>query len=254
MIQPDSIQTMERDGALWVTLRQPPVNVLDVPTIRALGAALAPLSDRRDLKAVVIRSGIDGTFSAGVAIQDHTRERVSEMLEAFHGVFRLIDHLPQATVAAVDGRCLGGGCELATFCDFVLATPRSVFGQPEIDVGCFPPVAAVLLPRIVGRAAYDMVLTGRPFSAEEAARAGLITRVVPDLDQHVEELVASLSAKSGAVLALARRALRDGGHGSWAEALTRTEAIYKDQLLPTQDIEEGVRAFLEKRKPRWTDR
>ena len=157
-------------------------------------------------------------------------------------------------MAAVDGRCLGGGCELATFCDFVLATPRSVFGQPEIDVGCFPPVAAVLLPRIVGRAAFDLVLTGRPVSADEAARVGLITRVVSDLDQSVEELVASLSGKSGAVLALARRALREGGHGSFSEALTRTENLYRHGLLPTQDIEEGVRAFLEKRKPRWTDR
>jgi cyclohexa-1,5-dienecarbonyl-CoA hydratase len=251
---PDSVQTVERSGAFWVTLNRPPVNVLDISTIRALGRALDPLPGRRDLKAVVFRSGILGTFSAGVAIQDHARERASEMLEAFHAVFRAIDRLPQATVAAVDGRCLGGGCELAAFCDFVLATPRSVFGQPEIDVGCFPPVAAALLPRIIGRAAFDLILTGRPLSAEEAARVGLISRVVADLEPEVEDLVANLSGKSAAVLALARRALREGGHGSFADALSRTETLYRDELLPTEDIEEGVRAFLEKRKPRWSDR
>jgi len=253
MISPDSIRTEERAGALWVTIDRQPVNVLDIPTIRALARALAPLPGRRDLKVVVLRSALGGTFSAGVDVKDHTRERVLEMLEAFHAVFRQIDRLPQATVAAVDGRCLGGGCELAAFCDFLLATKHSLFGQPEIDVGCFPPVAAALLPRIVGRAALDMVLTGRPHTAEEALHIGLVSRIVSDLPRETEELVACLASKSGAVLALARRAVRDGGSGSFADALTRAETLYRDQLIPTTDMEEGVRAFLEKRKPRWTD-
>ena len=134
---------------------------------------LAPLAGRRDLKAIVFRSAIPGTFSAGVDVRDHTRERVAAMLEAFHGVFRRLHALPQATVAAVDGTCLGGGCELAAFCDVVLATPRSVFGQPEIDVGCFPPLAAVMLPRVAPRAAAELILTGAPIAASEAARVGL---------------------------------------------------------------------------------
>jgi cyclohexa-1,5-dienecarbonyl-CoA hydratase len=187
-------------------------------------------------------------------VRDHGKDRVSDMLEAFHAVFRLLDGMPQATVASVDGRCLGGGCELAAFCDILLATPRSVFAQPEIDVGCFPPVAAALLPRIVGRAALEMVLTGRPLTAPEAERIGLVTRVVDDIQAETEACVASLAGKSGAVLALARKAVRQGGRGSFGKALGRMEQIYRKELLATADVEEGVSAFLEKRPPRWSDR
>src|SRR5258707_12173476 len=114
----------EESGALWLTLDRPPLNVLDLATIRELHAAIEPLMRRRDIKALVLRSALDGTFSAGAAVLDHAKERAIEMLETFHALIRLLDALPQATIAAVDGRCLGGGCELAAVCDFVLATPR----------------------------------------------------------------------------------------------------------------------------------
>lgn len=244
----------DKGGARWITLQRPPLNVLDLPTIRALREAVRPRARRRDLKVLVFRSAIPGTFSAGVDVRDHGKDRVSDMLEAFHAIFRLLDGMPQATVAAVDGRCLGGGCELAAFCDILLATPRSVFGQPEIDVGCFPPVGAALLPRIVGRAALEMVLTGAPVSADQAARIGLVSRVVDDLQGETAACVERLTAKSGAVLALARRAVRQGARGSFRRALERTERIYRKDLLATDDVEEGVRAFLEKRPPRWQDR
>jgi cyclohexa-1,5-dienecarbonyl-CoA hydratase len=250
----DGVRFEDAEGARWITLDRPPVNVLDVPTIEGVASMLAPLVDRRDLKAIVFRSAIPGTFSAGVDVRDHTRERVAAMLEAFHGVMRRLDSLPQAAVAAVDGTCLGGGCELATRCDIVLATPRSVFGQPEVDVGCFPPLAAVLLPRLAPRAAAEMVLTGAPIAAAEAARVGLISRVVEDLEAETRRVVRRLAGKSAAVLALARRALRDGASGSFGDALARVERIYLDELMPTEDAQEGVRAFLEKRPPRWKDR
>jgi cyclohexa-1,5-dienecarbonyl-CoA hydratase len=244
----------DRDGARWITLERPPLNVFDLPTMRALNNAIRPRARRRDLKVLVFRSGISGTFSAGVDVRDHGKDRAPDMLEAFHALFRMLDGLPQATVAAVDGRCLGGGCELAAFCDILLATPRSVFGQPEIDVGCFPPVASVLLPRIVGRAAFEMVLTGATLTAAEAARVGLVTRVVDNLPSETEACVARLTAKSGAVLSIARRVVRQGARGSFTKALERAERIYRKDLLATQDVEEGVRAFLEKRPPRWQDR
>jgi enoyl-CoA hydratase/carnithine racemase len=136
----------------------------------------------------------------------------------------------------------------------VLATPRACFGLPEIAVGCFPPVAAALLPPLVGRAAAELVLTGDTVGAEEAARIGLVTRVVEDLDGEVERLLGRLTRHSGAVLARARRALRQGAHGDFGEALARMERIYLDDLLSTEDVDEGVRAFLEKRLPRWRDR
>jgi cyclohexa-1,5-dienecarbonyl-CoA hydratase len=228
--------------------------VLDLPTIAALAAALAELAGRRDAKVVVLRSAIAGTFSAGVDVAAHAPDQAGAMLEAFHGVFHLLEDMPQLTIAAVDGRCLGGGCELAVFCDVVLATKASVFAQPEIDVGCFPPVAAVLLPRLIGRAAVEMILTGAPVNAAEAARIGLITRVVPDLDAEVHRWTAALAARSGAVLAIARRAMRQGADEAFAPALARAERLYLDELVPTADCAEGVRAFLEKRPPVWTDR
>jgi cyclohexa-1,5-dienecarbonyl-CoA hydratase len=246
------VRVEEAGGALVVSLHRPPLNVLDLPTIRSLHAALAPLPARRDLKVLVLRSDLDRAFSAGVDVRDHSRERAPEMLETFHAVFRLMDTLPQATLAAVDGPCLGGGCELAAFCDVVLATPRATFGQPEIDVGCFPPVAAVLLPRLIGRAAFEMVLTGAPVSAHEAERIGLITRVVDDLDGETRRWVERLSAKSGVALAAARKALRHAG-GGFDRALAGAERIYREDLLPAEDVEEGIRAFLEKRPPRWRD-
>jgi cyclohexa-1,5-dienecarbonyl-CoA hydratase len=249
----DAVRFEDKDGARWITLDRPPVNVLDIATIEALAAALASLTDRRDIKAVVLRSAIPRTFSAGVDIRDHTRERATTMLAAFHGVFRRLDALPQATIAAVDGTCLGGGCELAAFCDVTLATPRSVFGQPEIDVGCFPPLASVVLPRVAPRAAAELILTGAPMGAAEAARLGLISRVVEDLEAETRRLVRLLAGKSAAILKLARRALRDGADGSFSEALARVERLYGEGLLATQDMDEGVQAFLEKRPPRWKD-
>jgi cyclohexa-1,5-dienecarbonyl-CoA hydratase len=197
---------------------------------------------------------LPGTFSAGMEVRDHRRERVRQMLGAFHRLIVFLDQIPQATLAAVDGRCLGGGCELALFCDVVLATPRSSDALPEIDLGCLPPVAATWLPRVAGRVAHEMVLLGEPVSAEEALRRGLVNRVVDDLDTATADWVDRLAAKSGSVLALARRAVRQGARGSFAKALARTERMYVEELTRTRDSEEGIKAFLEKRRPRWTDR
>ena len=244
----------DRDGARWITLQRPPLNVLDLPTIRALHLAIRPRSRRRDLKVIVLRSGIPGTFSAGVDVRDHGKDRVSDMLEAFHALFRLIDGMPQATVASVDGRCLGGGCELAVFCDILLATPGSVFAQPEIDIGCFPPVASALLPRIAGRAGLEMVLTGRPLTAPEAGarRAGDAGGRRPGgRDRGVRGPPGRKERRRPG-----RRPARPCGRAAGAadKALARTERIYRKELLDTADAEEGVAAFLEKRPPRWTDR
>jgi cyclohexa-1,5-dienecarbonyl-CoA hydratase len=250
----EPLETSESGNALWLTLRRPPLNVLSIHIFEALEAALRPLEARRDLKAVVVRSGLDGTFSAGSDVRDHTRERAPAMLRAFHAVIRRLHTLPQATLALVDGRCLGGGCELALVCDIVLATPRATFGQPEIDLAWFPPVAAAWLPRLASRAAVAMVLGGAPLGAHEAAAAGLITRVVDDLDGAAGEWTARLAGKSAAALALARRAVRAGGEGPFLDALTRLEQSYIEELLRTEDAAEGVAAFLEKRAPRWRDR
>jgi cyclohexa-1,5-dienecarbonyl-CoA hydratase len=194
---------------------------------------------------------LPGVFSAGVDVAAHAPERVDAMLDTFHRLLRRLDGLPQATVAAIDGPCLGGACELASLCDIVLAAPRATFGQPEIDLGCFPPVGAVTLPRLMGKAASAMVLGGESLSAAEAARLGLVTAVVDDLAGETDRWVTRLSAKSGTALAGARRALRAGACGSLGDALERTERLYRDEIARSPDAAEGVAAFLAKRPPRW---
>lgn len=241
----------ERGGALWLELDQPPANVLGIGLIRELSHAVHELTHRSDLKVLVWASAVEGVFSGGVDARDHARDRAAEMLDAFHSLFHLLDALPQVTLAAVDGPCLGGGCELALFSDVVLASPRARFAQPEIDLGCFPPVASVLLPRLAGRRGYEMVLTGEPVEAPEAERLRLINRVVDDVAAEAERMVERLASKSGSVLALARRALRQPQSGNFGERLARLEDLYRDELLADPDSQEGIQAFLEKRTPRW---
>lgn len=247
-----SLQAETSGATLTVTLDRPPRNVLDLATIRELAARIAPLEQRRDLKTVVLRSALPLVFSAGVDVADHTAARVPEMLASFHELVRRLHRLPQVTLAAVDGICLGGGFELAAVCDLVLATPRSTFGQPEIDLGCFPPVAAVVLPRLAGRVAFDVVLTGRRLSAEEARQAGLITRVVDDLPAEVGRWAAVFESKSGVALAAATRALRASSRPGFEQALHEAERLYLEKIAPSADAEEGVRAFFEKRAPHWS--
>src|SRR5262249_15858919 len=124
------VRSEERGTALVINLARPPLNILDLDTIADLDQTLAPLTTQSDVKILILHSTIPNVFSAGVNVADHARDRVKRMLESFHAIFRRLDALPQATIAAVDGLCLGNGCELAAFCDLVLATPGSSFGQP----------------------------------------------------------------------------------------------------------------------------
>jgi cyclohexa-1,5-dienecarbonyl-CoA hydratase len=236
----------------WVTLDRPPLNVLDLPMIQALDNALRAVIVQSDL--LVFQGAGPKGFSAGVEVRDHTPERVRETLGAFHGIFRQLWQAECLTVAAVHGYCLGGGCELASFCDFVIATESAQFGQPEIKLGCFPPVALVTLPSLVGaRAAADLILTGRTISAREAHEMGLVTRVVADdaLASAVDALLSELGALSPAVLRISRQALRQRIGMNFEDGLRQVEHIYLDQLIKTEDASEGIYAFLEKRQPVW---
>jgi cyclohexa-1,5-dienecarbonyl-CoA hydratase len=206
---------------------------------------------------VVLRGDGERAFSAGVDIKDHSREKVPEMLEVVHGALRKLLALPQVTIARVQGVCLGGGCELASCCDFILAAENSSFATPEILVGCYPPVALARFASLIGyRRAVDLILTGRSLSAQEALSMGLISRVAPkgQLEATLAALLEELRGKSGAVLRLAVKGIREVALRGFAEALSRSEQIYLDELLRTEDVEEGVRAFLDKRKPRWSHR
>jgi cyclohexa-1,5-dienecarbonyl-CoA hydratase len=196
-------------------------------------------------------------FCAGVAVEDHLDERAKRMLGAFHAVFRVLESLDCATVAVVQGAALGGGAELATSCDLVLATEGATFGQPEIALGVFPPVAALRYPARIGVArTLQLLMSGRVLTAREAERIGLVDQVVPpaDLPGAVDAALARLVDKSAAVLRLTKRAVRLGRDGDFDAALARIEALYLDELMATEDAREGLRAFLARRVPVWQDR
>lgn len=239
-----------------ITLDRPPLNVLDIATMRTLDRALASVLDggaRCDF--IVFESPGSKAFSAGAEVADHTPDRVGEMIEAFHAIFRRLWRSDAVTIAAVHGHCLGGGMELASFCDFVVATESARFGQPEIKLGCFPPVAMLVLPQLVRtRAALDLILTGRTISAAEALRLGLVSRVVPDAELRaaVDALLAELQAQSPAVMRLTRRVLLQQAGFDFEKRLAEIEDIYLGQLMQTADAQEGIRAFLEKRAPIWS--
>jgi cyclohexa-1,5-dienecarbonyl-CoA hydratase len=249
---------VERAGrVISITLDRPPLNVLDIPLLRELAGALDACAAEKDADLLVLRGAGERAFSAGVDIKDHTRENVPEMLRVVHDAMRKLLALPQATIARVQGVCLGGGCELASCCDFVLASADSSFATPEILVGCYPPLALARFSSLIGyRRAVDMILTGRTLSAHEALAMGLISRVAPpgEMEAELAALLDELLEKSGSVLRVALKGMRELSLRGFSEALERSEQIYCDELLATEDVEEGVRAFLEKRKPRWSHR
>jgi cyclohexa-1,5-dienecarbonyl-CoA hydratase len=252
-----SILVEKSERVAVVTLDRPPLNVLDLILLRELDQVLASCARESKIDVMVLRGAGQRAFSAGVDIKDHTREKVPEMLEVVHGVIRKLHVLPQITIALIRGVCLGGGCELASACDFVLATENSSFATPEIHVGCYPPVALARFSALVGyHRAAEMILTGRAFTAREALAIGLINRVLPDdqLETGLQSLLEELLGKSGAVLRIALKGLRELSFHGFSDALKRSEEIYRDELLRTEDVEEGVRAFLEKRKPDWKHR
>ena len=241
-----------------LTLDRPPLNVLDLAAIAELDAALAGLAGDPDLQVLVLCGAGPKAFSAGVAVQDHTRDRIGPALAGLHGAVRRLHDLPAVTVAAVHGHCLGGGLELALACDLLVAADDARFGQPEIALGCFPPVAAALFPAILGeRVALDLILTGRILGCEEAERLGLVSRRAPALDQALDPLLAQLTDKSAAVTRLAKRAVRRAGRQPLAPALpglAEAERIYLEELTRTADMDEGLAAFEGKRKPAWKHR
>lgn len=239
----------------WVTFDRPPVNVLDIAAMKELSQALDAVLPESDL--LVFQGAGPKAFCAGAEVRDHTPERVAEMLSAFHGVFRRLARSDCITLAAVHGHCLGGGMELATFCDFVLATESAKFGQPEIKLGCIPPVAMATLPARCGlRVALDVILTGRSISAREAEAMGLVTRVVADdqLPASVDALLGELHALSPAVLRIAWRSLTQSWRENFERELASAEQLYLGELMTTEDAKEGIRAFLERRAPEWRGR
>ncbi|HYJ87176.1 MAG TPA: enoyl-CoA hydratase-related protein [Pyrinomonadaceae bacterium] len=246
------------DRVARITFARPPVNIFNIAMMREINDALNQCSQQRQLVAVVFDASPDcRAFSAGVAVEEHGEELIFQMLDTFHAIFRTLEQIARPAIAVVDGAALGGGCELVMACDMAIASDRARFGQPEIKLGVYPPVAAVLLPHVIGdKRARELILTGELIDASEAARLGLVNYVVPvnQLEGKTLEVLSRFRNLSATALELTKRAIDLGRGRSLDSALKQVEDMYLHELMKTQDATEGINAFIEKRKPVWRDR
>ena len=232
-------------------------NLLSLDLIRALGQELHAIESERGIKWLTIE-GRDGEFSYGARIQEHTPDRMTTVLPETHRIIKRLLAFPAPTAALVEGRCLGGGFELALACDDIIATDTATFGLPEIRLAAFPPAAAALLPLRVGASrATRAIVTGQTQDARYWHDAGLLSMVAPQsslADAAAGWFDTHLSPHSAVALAHAISAARLTLRAQAEPALDRAERDYLGGLLKTADANEGVTAFLEKRRPQWKNR
>jgi len=243
------------DGIATLTLSNPPVNILTRAVLGELREQVRALMDQRDVRVLLL--GADGKhFSAGADVGEHVAPTYQDLIPEFVETIRVLWECPIPIVAAVRGRCLGGGFEIVQPADAVVAGESAMFGQPEIQLGVLPPAACALLPRLCGAAGTALILSGDPISAADARAMGLVTKVVSDdaVDAEAAALAARMARHSGAALRVTKQALRTGFHRPVPEALGAIEQLYVDTLMQTRDANEGLEAFLAKRQPEWEHR
>ena len=243
------------DGVvLHILLDRPKANILDAAMISSIVETLN--TELTDEMRLVVFEGAGNHFSFGASVEEHQAEQVSAMLTAFHGLFRTLADLAVPTCALVRGQCLGGGMELACWCTWVVATPDARFGQPEIQLAVFPPMASLILPwRAGGQAALDLCMSGRSITADEALRLGIVNAVVDNPEEWWKKLVHTQLSKTSALsLRYAERAVRIQLIQQLDRDIPVLEELYVDELMKTHDANEGVGAFLERRPPKYTNR
>jgi enoyl-CoA hydratase/carnithine racemase len=238
-----------------IAFNNPPLNTFTLELLEDLSEVIHIAAREESLCAIVFESGPESkAFSVGIAIEDHRSEIAYQMLDVYHGIFRNLNFYSKPTIAVVTEAALGAGCELAAFCDIVIASEKARFGLPQVKVGVFPSIAAVYLPRVVGlKRAKEMILTGALYTAQEALSYGLATHVVADdrIDAKTNETLDILRKLSAPVLELARRAISEATGMPVEDGLTRVEDLYLNYLMSLRDPGEGVVAFSEKRAPQW---
>jgi len=247
------IKVEKKEGRTDVVLNSPPLNILTMAMMLEITAAVKEITQDTNMRALVFRA--EGKhFSAGADVAEHTADKVNDMISVFGDMFRAIAKVSAVTVAAVDGSALGGGCELATFCDIVLASDRAKFGQPEIQVGVFAPVAVVIFPYLIGRnRALELLVTGKVIPAAEAEQIGLINHIYPaeGFSTKVDEFVKGITSLSAPVIAVTKRTLDKCMYLPVMQAFRKADEVYFTDLMTTHDANEGLAAFLEKRRPEW---
>jgi cyclohexa-1,5-dienecarbonyl-CoA hydratase len=234
-------------------LQNPPLNVIDIIMMEELAEALVEIEDRPDVLLIVF-AGSGKHFSAGVDVAAHAPDKVQSMLAKFHAVIHLLISSKKVSIAAVHGHCLGGGAELALVCDLVYTSESSIWGFPEIKLGCYPPVAVAALAAVIGQKhAADLILTGRSITGAEAADIGLANRALPgeQVESVLRETIEHFEKLSPAALAITKKAMYAWDSIHFDKGLARAEKIYLDDLMRTEDAQEGINAFLQKREPLW---
>jgi cyclohexa-1,5-dienecarbonyl-CoA hydratase len=243
------------EGVGSLILNRPPANVMNIAMLGEIHAVLEKAATDTGIKVLVLWA--EGKlFSGGVDVVDHTLEKVGEMIPLFHRVCVALIEFPAPTIAVVQGHALGGGCELVICCDFAFMAEGARIGQPEIQLASMAPIAALLLPALVGpRWATRLQYTGEQIEAAKAEEIGLISQALPaeELSQAAEDLVSRLIALSAPALRINKRGLHLGLKGGLSE-MDAVERLYLVELMALEDAEEGLKAFLEKRKPIWKDR
>lgn len=238
-----------------IILNDGKANILDIKMMTELIDLLTSMKNMPGLKLLTFE-GEGKNFSFGASVAEHTEELSEKMLETFHNLFYTIIDLSIPTLAKISGQCLGGGFELPLVCNFIFADKTAKIGQPEIILGVFAPPASIMLPIKIGYTkAEELLLTGKVIGAEEAKTIGLVNEIFEDresLDQSTDDWIEKyILPKSAASLRYAVRAVRLAFNQSMRNSIPVLSDIYNNELMKTKDANEGIMAFLEKRKPVW---
>jgi enoyl-CoA hydratase len=245
------------DRIAQISLERPPVNALSLSLIEQLIAALRRAAADGNVRAVVLASAVPRRFSAGLDLDILRGASGAEVRRCLDMLYvDLADaqyNLGKPSIAAVGGAARGGGMTLAISCDVLLAGQSATFGYPEIDLGLVPAIHFMHLPRIVGRhRAFEILFTGRPLGAEEAASLGLVSRIVADeeLPEAALAMARVLAAKSPTAMRLGRAAFMRANDLDYRRGIGNAVEVFCN-VAATDDAREGLRAFMEKRAPSW---
>jgi len=249
------IKTQKEQGIGILTVDRPPVNAISTEMVKEIGQAFKQLEDDHEVQVVIITGGGNYAFIAGADVKEMEGigpEKGYEVVRAGQRVLWDIEHSAKPTIAAINGMALGGGNELAMACDIRIASDRARFGQPEVNLGLIPAYGGTQrLARLVGKAvAKEMIFTARTLRAQEALKIGLVNQVVPDGEElrAAKDMAMQIMSKAPIAVRMAKKAINDGLDSEYAKAF-EVEAECFRTLSKTEDLAEGIKAFIEKRQP-----
>jgi cyclohexa-1,5-dienecarbonyl-CoA hydratase len=234
-------------------LNRPPRNLLNVEVLEQFVNSLKQLRDDESLKILVLR-GSASVFCSGIEVTERASDRAGLMMPLFTEIFDFLNQIRGLTVSVVEGEAHDGGFELAAFCDVVFAADNATFQHPEINYGLFPPIAAAVLPRLVGRnRALEWMMSGDVITAQEAYEAGLINRLWHHdrVNAELEKFVNKIDSLSAPAVVWTKRAVDRSFYAPVMEGMRISESIYMLELMRNLDPHEGIKAAVEGRPPRW---